>query len=69
MNRFWSPNLERKGRRVRGGGALALLVAAAVVAGESLWAAGIFAAAGGFSLFEAVRGWCLLRACGLKTRF
>ena len=69
MKRFWSPNLERKGRLVRGISALALLGAAALVASESLWVAGILAAAGVFSLFEAVRGWCVLRACGLKTRF
>jgi hypothetical protein len=26
------------------------------------------AVAGAFALLEAWRGWCLLRACGLKTR-
>jgi len=26
------------------------------------------AAAGAFVLFEALRGWCALRACGIKTR-
>jgi hypothetical protein len=25
-------------------------------------------ACGGFVLFEALRGWCALRACGIKTR-
>jgi hypothetical protein len=25
-------------------------------------------ASGLFALFEALRGWCVLRACGLKTR-
>jgi hypothetical protein len=69
MKRFWAPNLERKGRLVRGLGALTLLVTAALLVGESLWVAGMLAAAGVFSLFEAVRGWCVLRACGLKTRF
>jgi hypothetical protein len=24
-------------------------------------------AAGGFQLFEAARGWCVMRACGIKT--
>ena len=68
MKRFWAPNLERKGRLVRGLSALALRGAAAMVAGNSIWMAGVFAAAGVFSLIEALRGWCVLRACGLKTR-
>ena len=28
----------------------------------------IFVGSGLFALFEAVRGWCVARACGLKTR-
>ena len=28
----------------------------------------IFVAAGLFAIYEAVRGWCLARACGLKTK-
>jgi hypothetical protein len=27
------------------------------------------AAGGVFCLFEALRGWCVARACGLKTRW
>jgi hypothetical protein len=29
----------------------------------------VFAGIGIFVLFEAVRGWCLARACGVKTKF
>jgi hypothetical protein len=25
-------------------------------------------AAGGFAFYEAVRGWCVMRACGIKTK-
>jgi len=28
----------------------------------------VLAVSGGFVLFEALRGWCVLRACGIKTR-
>jgi hypothetical protein len=28
----------------------------------------IFVLAGLFAIFEAVRGWCLARACGIKTK-
>ena len=45
------------------------LVAGIVIAGDySLWGL-IFVAAGLFAIFESLRGWCLVRACGLKTRF
>jgi hypothetical protein len=36
---------------------------------RSRWAAGILIAAGIFSFFEAARGWCIVRACGIKTKF
>ena len=46
-----------------------LLIAGIIIAGDKLWWAGlILVAAGLFAIFEAVRGWCLLRACGVKTK-
>jgi hypothetical protein len=33
------------------------------------WLAVLLAMAGVFGLFEALRGWCLMRACGVKTKF
>jgi hypothetical protein len=47
---------------------LALLAAAAFGFGYSTWLGGALALAGLFVLFEALRGWCILRACGIKTR-
>jgi hypothetical protein len=45
------------------------LVAGIVIAGDySLWGL-IFVAAGLFAIFEAVARWCLVRACGVRTRF
>jgi len=29
----------------------------------------IFVAAGLFAIFESIRGWCLVRACGIMTKF
>jgi hypothetical protein len=44
------------------------LVAGIVIAGDySLWGL-IFVVAGLFAIFEAVMRWCLVRACGLKTK-
>lgn len=65
---FLSPNLASSGRRARAQIGLILLLAAApgfwlhAVLGFTLLGGGLFA------LFEAYRGWCLLRACGIKTR-
>ena len=65
---FFSPNLERKGRIARALGGVALLVAGVIIWPSVLWAAVLLLACGGFVLFEAFRGWCLLRACGVKTK-
>ena len=29
----------------------------------------VLALAGGFTLFEALRGWCVMRACGIRTKW
>ncbi|MCZ7636493.1 MAG: hypothetical protein M5U12_10995 [Verrucomicrobia bacterium] len=65
---FFRPNLERPGRRVRAvmGGVLVLGSLPALMVHWLLALA--LAVAGALALCEAWRGWCLLRACGLKTR-
>jgi hypothetical protein len=68
MKNFFSPNIGNPGRLVRGFGALGLFVGAWFAFGFSLWLGVVLVAAGAFVLFEALRGWCALRACGLKTR-
>ena len=68
MSRFLAPNLDRKGRLARGLMGLALLVGAAFAFAQCVWLAVLLGAAGVFAGIEAFRGWCLLRACGLKTR-
>lgn len=68
MNQFFRPNLKRNGRIARGVIGTVCLVAGIVVAGDvSLWGL-IFVAAGLFAIYEALRGWCLARACGIKTK-
>ena len=68
MKRLFQRNISNKGRLVRGLSAVALLSAAWFVLKISVWLTVLLAAAGGFVLFEALRGWCALRACGIKTR-
>jgi hypothetical protein len=68
MKRFFAPNLDHKGRLVRGLWALVLFVAAGFGFLTTLWLGGLLAVAGIFVMFEALRGWCALRACGIKTK-
>ena len=66
---FLRPNLDRKGRIIRALGALALAVAAFFTWPHSRPGGIALAASSAFVAFEAARGWCALRACGVKTKF
>ena len=69
MKSFFKPNISRTGRFIRAGIGLVFLVAA-VLAYRLHWLATVGLAVGGvFCFFEATRGWCLARACGVKTRW
>lgn len=68
MKRFFSRNIDNRGRLVRGFGALVLLVGAGFGFTISVWPGFGLLAAGLFVGFEALRGWCVMRACGIKTR-
>ena len=68
MSQFFRPNIQRNGRIARGVIGSLCLVAGIIVAGDySLWGL-ILVAAGLFAIFESMRGWCLARACGIKTK-
>jgi hypothetical protein len=69
MKPFFAPNIGNPGRLVRGLGALGLFIGAWFAFGVATWLGIVLLASGGFALFEALRGWCGLRACGIKTRF
>ena len=68
MKPLFARNISNTGRLVRGLGAIALLLGAGIGFFVSIWLGVVLAVSGVFVLFEALRGWCLLRACGLKTR-
>ncbi len=68
MNRFLARNIDLRGRLARGLSGLALLGGAIPCRTQWPWLAAWLAMAGIFSLFQALRGWCLARACGLHTR-
>jgi membrane-bound ClpP family serine protease len=68
VSHFFRPNIKRQGRIVRGVVGTLCLVAGIVVAGDiSLWGL-ILVVAGLFAIYEAVSGWCVARACGIKTK-
>jgi apolipoprotein N-acyltransferase len=68
MKAFFAPNITGTGRVVRGIIALSLFVAAVLAFGKSIPLGLFLLASGVFVAFEALRGWCFLRACGIKTR-
>ncbi|MFM1768208.1 MAG: hypothetical protein RJA22_737 [Verrucomicrobiota bacterium] len=68
MKTFFTPNISGKGRLVRGLGALALLIGAGFGFTVSPWLGAVLLISGAFVAFEALRGWCVMRACGIKTK-
>ena len=68
VKRFLTPNISNRGRLVRAAGGAACLVGAFFAYAISLWLTLVLGLLGVFMLFEAARGWCALRACGVKTK-
>ncbi|MEY2410592.1 MAG: hypothetical protein QOF48_3262 [Verrucomicrobiota bacterium] len=67
--KFFAPNIDRAGRLIR-----ALWGLVAMVVGILLWRAHWWAGVpccllALLAFYEAVRGWCIARACGIKTRY
>jgi len=70
-------NIDQRGRLVRVvvgaivdgiGILLVVLAAVGILSGSWPWVVGIAAMIGGaFTLFEGLRGWCVLRAMGMRT--
>ena len=69
MSRFFAKNLQTSGRIIRGISGLLLLIGGVVACAYVLWLGILIILSAGFVLFEAVRGWCIMRACGIKTRY
>ncbi len=65
---FFSPNLSPAGRLVRAAASTLLAIGSWLIWASS-WPGGILlAGAAIFVAFEALRGWCVMRACGIRTR-
>ena len=68
MLRFFRPNITRNGRIARGVIGTICLIAGIITVDFTLRFGLIFVIAGLFAIFEAMRGWCVARACGIKTK-
>jgi hypothetical protein len=68
MSHFFRPNIKRQGRIARGVIGSLCLIAGIILVDFVLWLGLIFVVAGLFAIYEALRGWCVVRACGLKTK-
>ena len=68
MKKLLAPNISGWGRVVRAVWGAGLIAAALWFSNSATWLRIVLLIAGGFALFEAVRGWCVMRACGIKTR-
>ena len=68
MSNFFRPNIRRNGRIARGVTGTLCLIAGIVLVDFVLWLGLIFVVAGLFAIYEALRGWCIARACGIKTK-
>ncbi len=68
MKQLFRRNIGTTGRLARGICAAVFFVGAWLMVGRSAWLALGLTVCGTFALFEALRGWCALRACGIKTK-
>jgi Inner membrane protein YgaP-like, transmembrane domain len=69
VSRFFRPNLDRHGRMARGVIGALCLIAGIVVVDFNFWAGIVLVTAGLFAIVESISKWCVLRACGIKTKF
>ena len=68
MSDFFRPNIKRNGRIARGVIGTVFLITGLILVGGNRWLGLFFVLAGLFAIYEALRGWCLIRACGIKTK-
>lgn len=65
--KLFSRNLSPAGRVVRGLAGVASLAAAGLLWPSAPVGAILMGVAALFLFFEALRGWCVVRACGIRT--
>lgn len=69
MKMNFKPNIGTTGRVIRLTLSLGLLLAGIFIPDLPTWGRVALTGSAAFVMFEALRGWCLLRACGIRTKF
>lgn len=69
MRKFFAANIDGRGRLIRGVLGIMFVIGAVLVWQYNAWASLFLGLSAAFCLFEAFRGWCVMRACGVRTRF
>lgn len=65
---FWTPNIDKRGRIARAVTGLILVAAGAFAWRAELQIPGLICGGAGlFCFYEAMRGWCVIRACKMRT--
>jgi hypothetical protein len=67
MKKFFAPNIGTGGRIARAIWGLGLVIAGFIFDSSRVVSVVLFLF-GGFALSEALLGWCVMRACGIKTK-
>jgi hypothetical protein len=70
-NMEWQCNIDRRGRLLRGILGFLMLAGGVYLVGwtdHAFWGCGAIAG-GAFAIFEAIKGWCAIRAMGIGTPF
>jgi hypothetical protein len=68
MSRFFNRNLSYQGRLARGVLGSALFILGLTRANALPWIQGFLIGAGALAIFQALRGWSLVRACGFRPK-
>jgi hypothetical protein len=68
MKQRFRRNIDNSGRIVRGAMAAVLLIAAGLLGNRLPIVATALVFTAAFLAFEALRGWCAVRACGIRTK-
>jgi Zn-dependent membrane protease YugP len=68
MKDFFRPNISRTGRIVRALFAMLLLVGGIIAVQHIVWLGVVLFSFSGLAFFEVARGWCVMRACGIRTK-
>ena len=68
MSRFFKPNINHRGRIARGVIGTICLIGGIITVDYAFWLGLVLVAAGLFAIYEAMSGWCVARACGIRTK-